>query len=266
MDVCYCNVFKKGHHLNIIHNLDRPFKEMMLGLESWIPIYMTGQISPYYLKDCKNNLYNHLNYVSGAVALTGECIKGHHDKGMYYLTTNKNEIKYYKEKSTISNLKKLAKEVIVLSGDNEVTTNIIAKELLIDKIYSNMSPQDKVNTIKDLNVNKNVLMIGDGINDSPALKTAAIGISVANGTDISNDAADVIMLTDDMDKIIDLLNLGTKTLKIIKQNLFWALFYNVCMIPLATGLLTLKLNPMIASLAMIFSSMTVVMNSLRLKK
>ncbi len=92
---------KKGHHLNIIHNLDRPFNEMMLGLESWIPIYMTGQISPYYLKEYKNNIYNHLNYVSKAAALTGECIKGNHNKGMYYLTTNKNEVKYYKEKCSL---------------------------------------------------------------------------------------------------------------------------------------------------------------------
>ena len=92
---------KKGHHLNIIHNLDRPFKEMMLGLESWIPIYMTGQISPYYLKDNKNNIYNHFNYVSGTVALTGECIKGYHNKGMYYLTTNKSELAYYREKSNL---------------------------------------------------------------------------------------------------------------------------------------------------------------------
>ena len=107
---------KKGHHLNIIHNLDRSFKEMMLGLESWIPIYMTGQISPYYLKDNKNNIYNHFNYVSGAVALTGECIKGHHDKGMYYLTTNKNEIKYYKEKSDL--LLKKAKPLMEIYREN----------------------------------------------------------------------------------------------------------------------------------------------------
>ena len=92
---------KKGHHLNIIHNLDRPFNEMMLGLESWIPIYMTGQISPYYLSNFKNNVYNHLNYVSAAAALSGECINGFHNKGMYYLTTNKNEIEYYKEKSDL---------------------------------------------------------------------------------------------------------------------------------------------------------------------
>ena len=109
---------KKGHHLNIIHNLDRPFNEMMLGLESWIPIYMTGQISPYYLKDSKNSVYNHLDYVSGNVALTGECIKGYHNKGMYYLTTNKNEIKYYKEKSEL--ILKKAKSLMQIYRENNI--------------------------------------------------------------------------------------------------------------------------------------------------
>ena len=89
---------KKGLHLNIIHNIDRPFNEMMLGLESWIPIYMTGQVSPYYLNDYKDNYYSHFNYVSGVVALTGECINGNHDKGKYYLTNNKKELDYYKNK------------------------------------------------------------------------------------------------------------------------------------------------------------------------
>ena len=109
---------KKGYHLNIIHNLDRPFNEMMLGLESWIPIYMTGQISPYYLKDNKNNIYNHLNYVSGAAALSGECIKGYHNKGMYYLTTNKNEINYYKEKANY--LLKKAKPLMEIYRENNI--------------------------------------------------------------------------------------------------------------------------------------------------
>ena len=109
---------KKGHHLNIIHNLDRPFNEMMLGLESWIPIYMTGQISPYYLSNFKNNVYNHLNYVSAAAALSGECINGFHNKGMYYLTTNKNEIEYYKEKSDL--LLKKAKPLMEIYRENNI--------------------------------------------------------------------------------------------------------------------------------------------------
>lgn len=90
---------KRGLHLNIIHNLDRPFNEMMLGLESWIPIYMTGQVSPYYLTGLQNSVYCHFNYVSGAVALTGECIKGYHNKGKYHLTSNKTDVAYYKTKS-----------------------------------------------------------------------------------------------------------------------------------------------------------------------
>ncbi|MCI6188938.1 MAG: helix-turn-helix domain-containing protein [Clostridium sp.] len=90
---------KKGLHLNIIHNLNRPFNEMMLGLESWIPIYMTGQVSPYYLTGLQNSIYCHLNYVSGTVALTGECIKGYHNKGKYHLTSNKTDIAYNRTKS-----------------------------------------------------------------------------------------------------------------------------------------------------------------------
>ena len=92
-------MLKKGLHLNIIHNVDRPFNEMMLGLESWLPIYMTGQVSPYFLKGLQNNIYCHFNYVSGTVALYGECINGYHDKGKYTLTTNKNDISYYKTKT-----------------------------------------------------------------------------------------------------------------------------------------------------------------------
>ena len=92
-------MLKKGLHLNIIHNLDRPFNEMMLGLESWLPIYMTGQVSPYFFKRLQDNVYCHFNYVSGTVALYGECINGYHDKGKYTLTTNKTDISYYKSKA-----------------------------------------------------------------------------------------------------------------------------------------------------------------------
>ena len=92
---------KKGLHLNIIHNIDRPFNEMMLGLESWIPIYMTGQVSPFYFSDLKNTVYEHSNYVSGNYALTGECIKSFHEDGKYYLTSNSKEVSYYKHKASL---------------------------------------------------------------------------------------------------------------------------------------------------------------------
>ena len=119
---------KKGLHINIIHNLDRPFNEMMLGLESWIPIYMTGQVSPYYLKEAKNTPYNHLNYVSGVVALSGEYIKGYHNKGKYYLTSNSRELEYYQEKKDLL----LKKANSLMDIYNESSMNKLKTFLLKD--------------------------------------------------------------------------------------------------------------------------------------
>ena len=109
---------KKGFHLNIIHNLDRPFNEMMLGLESWIPIYMTGQVSPYYFKEIKNTVYQHINYSSGSVVLTGECIKNNHSKGKYYIATNLKELDYYKEKCRLI-LKKASSLMDIYKVENK---------------------------------------------------------------------------------------------------------------------------------------------------
>ena len=85
-------VLKKGLHIHIIHDVERPMKDMMLGLENWIPLYMTGQISPYYLKEIQNKVYSHLHYTSGQAAMTGDCISGHHDTAHYYLTSRKEEV------------------------------------------------------------------------------------------------------------------------------------------------------------------------------
>ena len=90
---------KKGLHLNIIHNVDRPFEEMMLGLEAWIPLYMTGQISPYHFKNISTEIYHHFTYVSGVVALSGECIDGYHEDGKYHLSTGKEELAYFHKKA-----------------------------------------------------------------------------------------------------------------------------------------------------------------------
>ena len=164
----------------------------------------------------------------------------------------------------IRKIKENGYKVIMLTGDNKTTAKAIAKKLNIEEVISNVSPKEKQDKIKEINTNNSCLMVGDGINDSPALKTATVGISVADGTDMSADSADIILLKDNMNLILELLNIGKKTIRIVKQNLFWALFYNVCMIPLAMGILPISLNPMIASLAMTFSSLTVVLNSLRL--
>ena len=169
-------------------------------------------------------------------------------------------------KDVISTLKEQGKKVVMLSGDNEITAKFIADEVGIDIVYSNISPKGKLEKIRELNKNQNVIMVGDGINDSPALKEATIGISVSNGTDISSDSADIMLMSEDMSKLLDVFKIGKKTIKIIRENLFWALGYNLLMVPLATGLLPISLNPMIASLAMTLSSLTVVLNSLRLRK
>ena len=161
----------------------------------------------------------------------------------------------------IEKLYSMNKKVIMLTGDNDETAKAVADKLNIKEVISNATPKEKLEKIKGLG---KTLMVGDGINDSPALKTATVGVSVANGSDISADSSDIVLLTDNMNNIVDIFDIGNKTIRIIKQNLFWALFYNVCMIPLATGLLPLSLNPMIASLAMTMSSFTVVINSLRL--
>ena len=111
-------MLKKDIHLDIIHNLDRPFNEMMLGLESWIPIYMTGQITPYYFKDIKTNIYQNLTYTSQTLALAGESINGYHNKGKYYLTNNKKEVEYYQEKA--KNLLKKASPLMEIYKEENV--------------------------------------------------------------------------------------------------------------------------------------------------
>lgn len=143
---------KKGLHLNIIHNLDRPFNEMMLGLESWIPIYMTGQVSPYYFKESKNNIYGHLNYTSGNYALYGECIKGYHDKGKYYLTSNSKEIEYYKNKTNYLLKKATPLMEIYTKKDKDLYQTFLLND---SKIKSNR--QRTLNTLPLFTINDKLL-------------------------------------------------------------------------------------------------------------
>ena len=158
----------------------------------------------------------------------------------------------------------------MLTGDNKDTAEKIAKEIGITEVISNVLPAEKTSTIKALKEKgKFVMMCGDGINDSPALATANIGVSVNSGTDIAMDASSVILTNNNLKSVIKLISISKKTVKNIKQNLFWAFFYNILMIPLAIGLLKpigISINPMIASLAMVLSSITVILNALRLKK
>ena len=173
-------------------------------------------------------------------------------------------------KDLIQSLKNLKINVIMLTGDNKKTAQLIAYELGIDEIVADVLPQQKASFIKSLiEDNKKVLMIGDGINDAPALVNATIGVSISDGTDIAVDSSDVILMNNDLNNIIELLEISKSSFRIIKQNLFWAFFYNLVMIPVAAGILSpfnIVMNPMIASLAMTLSSLTVVFNSLRLRR
>ncbi|HAB66153.1 MAG TPA: hypothetical protein DCE23_02175 [Firmicutes bacterium] len=168
---------------------------------------------------------------------------------------------------TIWELKDNNIEVIMLTGDNENTAKIIADSLGIKKVIADVLPEEKASVIKKMKDKGHiVMMVGDGINDAPSLANANIGVSISNATDIATQTADVILLNDDIKKINHLIKISKYTIRNIKQNLFWAFFYNVLMIPAALGLYpNIKLNPMLASLAMTLSSLTVVFNALRLK-
>ena len=180
-----------------------------------------------------------------------------------------NDVIREESKEVIEQLSKMKIETIMLTGDNKETAEKIAKEIGITKVISNVLPAEKTNTIKELKQqNKFVMMCGDGINDSPALANADIGISVNIGTDIAMDSSEVILTNNDLNSIIKLINISKKTIRNIKQNLFWAFFYNCLMIPIAIGILKpigISINPMIASVAMVLSSITVILNALRLR-
>ena len=173
-------------------------------------------------------------------------------------------------KETITKLKKLDKDIIMLTGDGQNIANIIADSLGIKNVIADVMPQDKTKVVKKLLAEgKTVMMIGDGINDAPALASASIGVSINDATDIAADSSDVILINNDLEKIISLIHISKKTVINIKQNLFWAFFYNCCMLPIAIGLLKpfgITMNPMIAGLAMTLSSLTVILNALRLKR
>lgn len=172
-------------------------------------------------------------------------------------------------KETIQKLKNRNINIVMLTGDNEKTAKYIADEIGITNIIANVKPKEKAEKIKKLKQEGLVMMCGDGINDSVSLVTANIGVSVSNGTDIAINSANVVLMNNNLDRINDLIEISEKTIKNIKQNLFWAFFYNICMIPIACGFLSgfgILLNPMIAALAMTISSLTVVLNALRLKE
>lgn len=280
--------YSKEELLNIVSNIENlsnhPIASAFKNNKQKLKVKNYEEISGIGLKAQINNKEY---YLGNSNLINNLKIENNKQKDELFLQENANSIVYVIEnkeiialigvkdiirkeaKQVIKELINQSKKVIMLTGDNEITSKVIAKELNIDNVISNVTPKEKGEIINKLKENSKVMMIGDGINDAVSLVNADIGLSLSVGSDIATNSSKIILTNNDLYSIIKLIEISKKMVKNIKQNLFFAFIYNICMIPIATGLFSkwnIKVDPMLGSIAMTLSSLTVVLNANRLRK
>jgi len=224
----------------------------MLMDENGIPMHELEEASDRLASEGKTPMYAALDGKLAGIIAVADTVKG-------------------SSKAAVESLHRMGIEVAMITGDNQKTAEAIARQVGIDRVLAEVLPQDKSNEVKKLQSDgRKVAMVGDGINDAPALAQADIGIAIGSGTDVAMESADIVLMRSDLMDVPTAIDLSKKTIRNIKQNLFWAFGYNILGVPIAAGVLYLLggplLNPVIAAAAMSLSSVSVLTNALRLKR
>lgn len=283
----------EGHPSVVWHNLDNQILQVVAKIEENSTHPLANAIIKYVKDELKTDMISDLK-LDEIEEKAGLGIYARYKKDLYFIGKPKKSEKYIdfmkrgetvvevlvndelrgyiriadKIRSgaidTINKLKNMNIKPVIVTGDNEITAKAVAEKVGVEEFWANVSPSEKVNIVRKYQIEgKKVCMIGDGINDAAALKSSEIGIAIGTGTDLAIESADIIIIQGEISKIIDAIEISKITFQKIKQNLFWAFFYNVIMIPLAMmGLM----HPVLSEIAMFLSSINVILNSSTIEK